>query len=86
MYDTTQDPVALRDSAKLAITSALERYSQKHSVLSQPEETNITSGQPTKKRRMAPIAASQNELTTYLQEQVIDEDLDPLNYWRENIF
>ena len=79
-------PVALRDSAKLAITSAFERYSLKHSVMSQPEETNITSGQPTKKRRMAPIAASQNELTTYLQEQVIDEDLDPLNYWRENIF
>jgi hypothetical protein len=84
VYETTQDSVALRESAKLAITSAFERYSQKHSVMSQPEDTNITSGQPTKKRRMGPFAASQNELTTYLHEHVFGEELDPLNYWREN--
>jgi len=33
---------------------------------------------------MGPVAESHNELNTYLHGQVIDEELDPLNYWREH--
>lgn len=82
MYETTQDPDALRSSAKIAITSTFERYTQKYSVILQPEQPEIT--QHSKKRRILSVATSQNELTTYLQEAVIDED--SLNYWKMNKF
>jgi hAT family C-terminal dimerisation region/Domain of unknown function (DUF4413) len=83
VYNTTQDPVALRESAKVAINSCFEQYSHRYSQLHSEQPQQTTPQHTSKKRRMAPKEADQNELTSYLQEPVLDEDLDPLDYWRE---
>ena len=70
VYDSTQVPDALKESAKLAIERAFEVYSQKFLSLNQ--------------KRFATSALGQNELTRYLQEDRLTEEGDPLEYWRVN--
>ena len=84
MRETTQDPDALRSSAKLAIVSTFERYVQKTVILQpEPEQIEIISQERKRRRRMNVVPASQTELTLYLQEPLIDEEAGPLNYWKQ---
>ena len=50
----------------------------------EPEQIEIISQEPKRRRRMNVVPASQNELTLYLQEPLIDKEADPLNYWKLN--
>lgn len=86
VYDTTQDPIALKERAQVAITSSFDRYSHEYTSLNDSHQVQtVADPQPIfKRRRMLVKKPEQNELTTYLLEPEIGEDLDPLNYWRVN--
>jgi hypothetical protein len=82
VYDSTQDPDALKESAKLAIERAFEVYSQKILSLNQEVQTEFPVSK--KQKRFATSALGRNELTRYLQEDRLTEDGNPLGYWRGN--
>ena len=85
VYDTTQDPIALKESAQLAVRCAFEQYSQKFSTDS-TLNLGVQMESPVSKRqkRFATKVAGQNELTKYLQEDRVREKDNPLDYWRAN--
>ena len=84
VYDSTQDPVALKASAKLDVELAFKKYSQKFSSLNLGEQILTASEPLKKKRRMVQNILGENELTIYLQEVVYGEELNPLDYWKVN--
>ena len=82
VYDTTQDAVALKASAKVAIENAFERYSR---PVAEETDNSIVTAPPAKKpKRMINLTLSVNqfELTVYLGEPPVDDD--PLTYWKRN--
>ena len=84
VYDSTQDAVLLKASAKLAIELAFEEYSQKFSSL--PVSVQTEAPPPTKKlKRFANDDDDvQEELNTYLEERRSKNYENPLDYWRVN--
>ena len=87
-YDTTQDPVLLKESAKLAVELAFEKYSSYASVVC-PEliaPPDLNRPPATKKRRIIGTGtnAGKTELVRYLAEDVIDIESSSLDYWRAN--
>jgi hypothetical protein len=81
VYDSTQDPDALKASAKLAIERAFEVYSQKFSSLNVGVQTE---GPPLKKLKRFTTVLEQNELSSYLEEKRLGPEVNPLDYWRAN--
>ena len=83
VYDTTQDPVELKASAKLAVELAFERYS---SIMPAVTPVSIEPSVPaTKKRRIIETGLSgKTELGIYLAEDVMDIESSQLDYWRAN--
>ena len=83
VYDTTQDAVALKASAKVAFQLSFERYS-----LNSDETTAVEVAAPSsankKRKRLLLLTESvnQDELTAYLSEPLAN--VDPLDYWRTN--
>jgi hypothetical protein len=88
VYEHTQDPVALKESAELAIKTAFEKYSLQ--VVPLPVEahnsTSVAISPPAKKPKFLKNLKKvrQNELDTYLSESLSDDIDDPLLYWRLN--
>lgn len=88
VYDSTQDPIALKASAKVAIEFAFERYSLKYGVTAQgsvaaPEVATSVSAKK-RKRFDNHYSDVQEELTTYLEERRSNPGENPLDYWRVN--
>ena len=90
VYDTTQDPVALKASAELAIKVAFERYSLHLDEDSTTAVVEVPTPAPApanlKRKRMAAVTNTvvQDELTIYISETVVDENSDPMAYWKLN--
>lgn len=87
VYDTTQDPIALKASAKIAIELAYNEYSRKFATLTAAVHTQQSTEAPPlkKQKRFAPPSGpQQNELTKYLQEDRVGAEESPLDYWRAN--
>jgi hypothetical protein len=88
VYDTTQDSIALKASAKMAIQLAFERYSLKYDTTTQNSvvASAVTTPLTDKKRkRFLNIEDDvQDELTTYLQERRSSPTENMLDYWRVN--
>jgi hypothetical protein len=85
VYDTTQDPDALKVSAKISIEGAFERYLLEHPEMVIATNEPIVAPPPTKKqRRFATNLLTENELTTYLKESRIPGNSNPLEYWKLN--
>jgi hypothetical protein len=87
VYEHTQDPVRLKESAELAITTAFEKY--KPLPVEVQNSISVTIGPPAKKPKFlrnlkTTNAVKNNELATYLSEPLCDENDDPLTYWRLN--
>jgi hAT family C-terminal dimerisation region len=80
VYDTTQDPVALKASAEVAIKLAFQNYS-----VATLQEAPLVAPPPTKKlKRFAQDLLPQDELIIYLTEPRIPGNSNPLDYWRTN--
>jgi len=83
VYEHTQDSVALKASAELAVTTAFQRYSVPFEARI---SNDVTIAPPAKRlkffKNLKPI--KQNELATYLSESLCDENDNPLDYWRLN--
>jgi hypothetical protein len=84
VYDTTQDPVALKTSAEVAIKVAFERYSLNFGL--QPNNSILVTPQAKKQKRFADEddESDANELSIYLQERRSKSGENPLDYWRLN--
>jgi hypothetical protein len=88
VYDNTQDPIALKESAKVSIENAFEKYS---ALVSQnntsTQSVQATVPPPAKKHKFF-VSYNQlhqhNELALYLQEPRSKSNNDPLEYWRLN--
>jgi hypothetical protein len=84
VYDSTQDPVALKASAKVAIKNAFERYSLKFGA--QFQNSVVATPLTVKKRKR--FANNDNgpkdELTIYLEERRSNDYEKPLEYWKLN--
>lgn len=83
VYETTQDPVALKESATKAIQIAFQQYEL---MYGQPK-TQSVAPPPTKiLKRFAnhDQRVQRCELTAYLQEPRLTSEDDPLYYWRVN--
>jgi hypothetical protein len=80
VYDTTQDPFALKASAEVAIKLAFQNYS-----VATLQEAPSVAPPPTKKhKRFVQDLPPQDELTIYLTEPRISGNSNPLDYWRSN--
>lgn len=86
VYDSTQDPIALKASAKVAIEFAFQRYSLKYGVTAQDSvvASEVATSVTTKKRRRFDDLNVQEELATYLEERRSVSAANPLDYWRVN--
>jgi hypothetical protein len=88
VYDTTQDPIALKESAKVSIKIAYENYFklvQLNTTSTQSVESAVTQPPAKKQKRFIDSQLCQvNELTSYLQESRYKSNTDPLQYWRLN--
>jgi hypothetical protein len=85
VYDTTQDPDALKVSAKISIEGAFQRYLLEHPQMVIAINEPIVAPPPIKKqRRFATNLLTENELTTYLKESRIPGNSNPLEYWKLN--
>ena len=86
VYDSTQDPDALKASAKLAIDRAFEESSQKFSSLIVHNHPQHSTDAPVlkKQKRFATTVPVQDELTKYLKEDRLTSEESPLDYWRLN--
>jgi hypothetical protein len=79
VYDSTQDPDALKASAILSIERAFKVYSEDTSGV-QTNEGPVSK----KQKRFATLAPVKNELNKYLQEDRVGAEDSPLDYWRAN--
>jgi hypothetical protein len=86
VYDSTQDAVLLKQSAKFAIESAFEEYSQKYSPLTVHNHPQQSTDAPVlkKQKRFATTVRVQDELTKYLKEDRLTAEDNTLDYWRVN--
>ena len=84
VYDSTDDPEALKASAKSAIETAFSEYWAKV-----PKKTDNSNQQPVlserykkKQKRFANVEAPPDEeLRVYLNEKRVGAEADPLQYW-----
>lgn len=84
VYDSTDDPIALKASAKAAIELAFDKYSLKYGKnTAQPTVSEIPKR---KRKRFADEEEHQSvdELKVYLEEKRAHSSTDPLKYWRDN--
>ena len=87
VYDTTDDPVALKSSAKVNIELAFEEYKLKF-----PQNTeNIVQATVTERLKKKPKryahedqTSVHDELVIYLDENRAFSETDPLQYWKAN--
>lgn len=85
VYDTTQDAVALKASASVAIETAFERYSRKFGVVQLQNSGSVTPPSAKKRKRFANDDYHQeNELNIYLEERRSKDFEKPLEYWKLN--
>jgi hAT family C-terminal dimerisation region len=86
VYDTTQDSVALKASAEVAIEAAYERYVIQHPATVIANNDHVAPSPPKKKKRRFPSnILTENELTIYLKEcRIPEETSNPLEYWKLN--
>jgi hypothetical protein len=81
-YVITQDPVALKETAKVAIELAFKDYSLKYGQRTTDADFDQ---RPLKKGRYVDeMNLEIEELDLYLQEPRIRRNVDPLDYWRVN--
>ena len=85
VYDSTQDPIALKESATMAIQVAFQRYK----LIYGESEPQVTVAAPPHKKLKRFVNYGQPkqqrcELTAYLQEDRLEGHEDPFNYWRLN--
>ncbi len=79
VYDTTQDPVALKASAEVAIKLTFQNYS-----VATFQEAPLVAPPTKKHKRFAQDLVPQDELTIYLTEPRISGNSNPFDYWRLN--
>ena len=81
-YDSTQDPVALKESAKVIFENAFQKYSFKYGQ----HIGNELVAEPVskKQRRFDDERSGTLELDVYLQERRSKSTINPLEYWKLN--
>ena len=84
VYDFTQDAVALKSSAKMAIEIAFETYSSKFGVDLQNTVDTAPLTLNKRKRFVINDYFQETELDLYLQERRSKEFENPLEYWKIN--
>jgi hypothetical protein len=87
VYDSTQDPIALKASATEAIERAFQTYSLMAGAAGTSPSPPMAAVSPPKKKQKRFVDSSVtdiSELSIYLSEPRVTSKNDPLEYWRFN--